>query len=77
MPHFLRELIGVYKPFAAAAGKMKNLPFEKTGEVLKDPRQMGNLASMMPHCLEQNENKQNLLASSILPSVWCVFGRSR
>ena len=47
-PRFMAELINVYKPFAAAAGKMKKLPFGKNGELPKNPQQMGKLASMMP-----------------------------
>jgi len=48
MPHYINELLAVYKPFAAAAGKMKKLPFGKNGELPKNPQQMGKLASMMP-----------------------------
>eukprot|EP00483_Globobulimina_turgida_P008330 UN08347 len=48
LPHYINELIAVYKPFAAAAGKMKKLPFGKNGELPKNPQQMGKLASMMP-----------------------------
>eukprot|EP00485_Elphidium_margaritaceum_P007213 CAMPEP_0202701938 /NCGR_PEP_ID=MMETSP1385-20130828/14979_1 /ASSEMBLY_ACC=CAM_ASM_000861 /TAXON_ID=933848 /ORGANISM="Elphidium margaritaceum" /LENGTH=514 /DNA_ID=CAMNT_0049359469 /DNA_START=38 /DNA_END=1582 /DNA_ORIENTATION=- len=48
LPHFMNELIAVYKPFAAAAGKMKKMPFGKNGEMPKNPQQMGKLANMMP-----------------------------
>lgn len=48
LPHYINELVAVYKPFAAAAGKMKKLPFGKNGELPKNPAQMGKLANMMP-----------------------------
>merc|ERR1719251_242538 len=48
MPHYIKELLAVYRPFAAAAGKMKKLPFGKNGELPKNPQQMGKLANMMP-----------------------------
>ena len=38
----------MYKPFAAAAGKMKKMPFGKNGELPKNPAQMGKLANLMP-----------------------------
>merc|ERR1712176_1301611 len=47
-PNYIQELINVYRPFAAAAGKMKKLPFGKNGELPKNPAQMGKLANMMP-----------------------------
>lgn len=47
-PAYLNELIQVYKPFAAAAQKMKKLPFGKNGELPKNPQQMGKLANMIP-----------------------------
>merc|ERR1719356_20790 len=48
MPHYIKELLAVYRPFAAAAGKMKKMPFGKNGELPKNPAQMGKLANMMP-----------------------------
>jgi len=48
MPRYITELLQVYKPFAAAAGKMKKMPFGKNGELPKNPAQMGKLANMMP-----------------------------
>ena len=48
MPHYIKELLAVYRPFAAAAGKMKKMPFGKNGELPKNPAQMGKLANLMP-----------------------------
>ena len=53
-PNYIRELINVYKPFSAAAAKMKKLPFGKNGELPKNPSQLGSLSSMIP----QNVLKQ-------------------
>merc|ERR1712241_1283089 len=33
MPHYIKELLAVYKPFAAAAGKMRKMPLGKNGEM--------------------------------------------
>ena len=47
-PQYIQELIQMYKPFAAAAQKMKKLPFGKHGELPKNPQQMGKLANLIP-----------------------------
>merc|ERR1712130_902888 len=59
LPHYINELVAVYKPFAAAAGKMKKLPFGKNGELPKNPAQMGKLANMMPPSFLKQIGGQN------------------
>merc|ERR1712130_1011682 len=58
-PNYIQELINVYRPFAAAAGKMKKLPFGKNGELPKNPAQMGKLANMMPPSFLKQIGGQN------------------
>ena len=58
----VRELIQVYKPFAQAIPKMKNLPWGKNGEMPKNPQQVGKLANMLPgNVLKQIGGQQGFM----------------